>query len=105
MCVVYYVKYHTRSWVNGITVRPFFLNPIFEMKSVLQILLTEDVIGVHGTLSLRGAICERTADVSFPLSGGLGDCIGFKKAAMPPRDNDSIVICVTAGKRSFLPGY
>jgi len=60
---------------------------------------------INGTLSLRGAICERTADVSFPLSGGLGDCVGLKKAAMPPKDNDSIVISVTAGKRSLLPGY
>ena len=43
---------------------------------------------MQGTFSLQGAICEHTDDLSFPLSCGLGDCVGLKKVAMPPTGND-----------------
>ena len=72
-------------------------------------LLTDDICDVHVpgrvTLALLDAIRERTA-VSFSrlffISGGL-DCVGLKKVAMPPKDNNG-VIAVTVEKRSLLPG-
>lgn len=71
----------------------------------------DDIYNVHVpgrvTLALLDVIRERTA-VSFSrlffISSGL-HCICLKKVAMPPKDNNGVVIAVTVEKRSLLPGY
>ena len=86
------MKYHilSENFIDINSLLFYFLHLTFEIKSVCQILLTDDIsdesLPGRVTLSLPVAIRESTAvsfSRPFPISGGL-DCLGLKKATIPP---------------------
>ena len=66
-------------------------------------MLTDDISDVH--VPGRVTLALLFLSVGFFSSGGL-DCVGLKKVAMPPEDNNGVVIAVTVkNDPSVLPGY